>query len=236
MCDVTKILDKVQKLLRLGESSNANEAALAMSMAQDILDRHNLTMGDVDSLRPEQVEEIGDMVELTDLGQRAAKWKKYLAGILATHNHCVVYGTYRERKQVLRLIGRETDVQAVRYLYAYLESEIQRLCKRDCRGMGANYANNWRYGFVAQVAQRLREARADLRAQTTTTALAKFDDRLTAVDRWTRRNMSLRRERNRVDPANGNAAARAQGREAGANVSLGRNSGTIGAGPKLLGA
>ena len=37
------IVDKVRKLLRLAESPNANEAALAAAKAQELIDAHNLS-------------------------------------------------------------------------------------------------------------------------------------------------------------------------------------------------
>jgi hypothetical protein len=40
---MSDILNKVRKLLRLAESPNANEAALAAAKAQELIDAHNLS-------------------------------------------------------------------------------------------------------------------------------------------------------------------------------------------------
>ena len=40
----TKIIERIQKLLNLSESSNGNESRLAAQMAGDLLLRHNLSM------------------------------------------------------------------------------------------------------------------------------------------------------------------------------------------------
>ena len=78
-----KVVEKIQKLLRLGTSSNEHEAKLAMERASDLMRKHQLSMSQVDV---EQVKGTGMVRErhhvrglkmklhwVVDLAQASAK-------------------------------------------------------------------------------------------------------------------------------------------------------------------
>jgi hypothetical protein len=158
-------LDKAAKLLRLANSSNPHESALAAARAQEIMDRFKLTQdavngagGDVQSDEP-----IRNFTEdPLDPSPTLDRWKGQLAMALAAANQCKVYkGSGRPPYGAgLCTIGRASNVQTVRYLYSWLTREIERLAAQSCAGNGRTYWNNFRLGATETVCRRLREQAA----------------------------------------------------------------------------
>ncbi len=214
-----KVVAKIEKLLRLGESTNIHEAAAAMARVQEMMDRHNISMADVADHAEERDDPIDDHGELMDFGQRLSKWKVRLALTLGIHNHCKIYLEHYTRrpskekverkiskgKRVrlsekctrLNVIGRKSDVQVFRYMQMFLEKELTRLYKEDIgwMGMGAQVKNNWLMGAVDTVDDRLREARLALKraltGQVSERALVKFENRGQETNDWVAKNKSF---------------------------------------------
>lgn len=219
--------------MRLAKSDNPHEAALAMSRAQEIMDRHKLTnlSLDMDTENPdEEIRNFGfDPVDMS-----YATWKGRLIMSLARHNQCKSYKChYQWGKAGLALIGRSSDVTTVRYLYGWMVREIDRLAEAQCAGTGRSYWNNFRIGAVESVVERLREAReatfqeaqreaamqpnpmAMVRVQN---AITKMDARMDAVNVWQKKNFKLvSTSRSSIIH---NPSAREAGREAGKTISL----------------
>ena len=106
MTDHATILDKVRKCLRLSQSSNANEAALAAATAQRLIDDYELHTAvlalDADTLEPEEpIYDFGDRGAPLD-ADRPARWAGSLAAAIARANACIVYTS----RGILGLIGR----------------------------------------------------------------------------------------------------------------------------------
>lgn len=217
---------KASKLLKLSESSNPNEAALAAQRAQEILTRYKIdaTMLSLDSNEPE--EEIGEGDTLEEGNKQMASWKLSLASHVARANSCRAY----QSGASIGIVGRPTDIEKVRYLYAMLSIEIESLTKRDAKGKGRSYATEYRYGVVAAIADKLKEAKAKveetMRQETVNenglvrlnNALARINDRDAAVDAWVRKHMNFR---SKATYSRGNASARAAGYAAGQSINMG---------------
>jgi hypothetical protein len=181
-----ELLARIKKLLALAESSNENEAALAAARAQELLDLHKLSSGEVDA-KLFDAENPVDESELTeDFGRYRigwVSWKCKLLHHIARLNGCtLLYGyssCYKDGKiwtnpkfqikhtRRITIIGRESDRQIVEYLSAYLSREIERLAKvafEEKHGTG-NYRElpNWTvsfgYGATHTIAQRMRRER-----------------------------------------------------------------------------
>jgi len=149
-------LEKAKKLLRLAQSDNPNESALAASRAQEIIDRFKIEKFalEFDNDKPAAPDEPIKNFEgdpLDDTG-RTETWKIRLAMELAKQNQCKIYS-----HRGLCIIGRPSDATAVRYLFAWLTREIERLAQGSCAGYGRNYFNNFRIGAAETVARRLAE-------------------------------------------------------------------------------
>lgn len=219
---------KAVKLLRLAQSSNENEAALAMTRAQELIDRHKLTglSLDMDTENPPE-----DIIHFTHdpLDPEAhATWKHRLAISLCYHNQCRVYRSSGK----LIIVGRPSDATTVRYLYGWMTREIDRLAAAKCAGCGRTYWNSFRIGAANCVSDRLAEQRdatiasvkveAELQGSTmalvrVNNAIAKMDARLDEVNTWTKRNLKLRTvtRQSRI-----NSTAREMGYAAGKTISL----------------
>jgi len=255
--DNNKIVDKVKKLLRLAESADVNEAAAAAGAAQRLMEEHRIdqAMIDVsedagDGVEDEEIHNSGD--EPLEESGRLANWKTQLAVAIAGLNGCRVYlgrgystGT---RQTTLCLVGRPSDVASVRYLFSYLTGEIERLCKRNGRGLGRTWANSFRMGAVHTVRKRLREAnrkarddaRLKLKGKGTTAlvkldrALARVDEQAKAVEAWMKKNMSLGSARSSHSRRDWDAYA--AGKRAGDSINLSGPSGSRGGSRGALGS
>lgn len=230
MLDHEKIIDKVQKLLRLSQSSNANEAASAAEKAQELIERYKLEDAQLTehTATSEPIEDAARSGEWLDEG--VATWRKTLAGALAGANQCICYSSGSK----VSIVGRRSDSQIVRYMYSYLVEEIRRLARIYGDELGGSYRTSFKKGAVRAISERLRDARkkvADEMRATHSTALVVVDQRGTAVSKWVEVNLNLhfaKARRTRVD-----ADGYEDGIEAGKRVNLGGNQ-ALGSGAKRL--
>lgn len=81
-----KVVDKIQKLLALSESSNEHEAKASMLKAQELLARHKLSLKEVQEYKISDIKERRSKITFT-----RAKWKAQLAGLIADNFGCYHY-------------------------------------------------------------------------------------------------------------------------------------------------
>jgi hypothetical protein len=256
-----KIVDKIKKLLRLAESANVNEAATAAGAAQRLMEAHQIDQAmvaledddaPVGSVENEPVRQFDDD-EALHVWARLASWKLQLAWTVASENGCRTFQSHvysHKQGRYLRtigIVGRPSHVATVRYLFAYLMAEIDRLCRKSGRGKGRTWANSFRLGAVHEVRKRLaqarrkarQEARAKLEGDTVALvrldhALARIDEFRNTVDAWMKENMNLHAasaSRHQTDHD-----AWHEGREAGRGIDLDGSAGSVGAGNRALGS
>lgn len=251
-------LKRVTKLLKLANRADANEAAAATKQAQKIMRRYNIEAAAAQLEEQAPDEPVGEHPPLDVLGPKGSAWKSWLAGALAEANGCRVllrqrrsatgvrYGRIQTEvaEQSITVIGRATDVRTVRYLYQLVSREIDRIAKRECKGLGRTYANNFRIGCVERIKERLDEARAEVRSelyQEATAAsdgglsLVRVDRSLAELDRrdaqtaaYIAANIDTKQARRRSARYDENA--RAHGREAADSINLNNTAGSLGAG------
>lgn len=230
--DVNKVLKKIEKLLALAESSNINEAASAAAMAQELMDRYNLSTADLSNGKEDDdPSKAVDDFELMDTGARWNRYKEALAMMLAEHNHCVLYinTTHKrannkrgwKKARVLRLVGTQSDAQACTYMFYHLKGEITRLAKQVGGGLGPRWLMDFRLGAIATIRKRLKEMREDLirDMQVSSTALVKFDERMANADAWAEENLGLEPSKSRNVPKR-DWSAFDLGQAAGATINL----------------
>ena len=227
-------LAKAAKLLRLAQSANPHEAALAAAKAQDIMDRFKLSGADIALDGSAPVENVIHCPQDPLDTDGSARWKGQLGMVIAKLNQCKLYAG----PDGYCLIGRPSDMNAVRYLYAWLTKEIDRLAAKGCAGCGRTYWNNFRLGAVETVTARLsaaaRETVASVKVEAAaasasagnTLALALVEKSLATIEKQTQevedygkkvlRLRSRSRSGSRFD-----SNARAQGRIAGGQISIG---------------
>ena len=235
-------LRRAAALLRLANSDNPNEAALAAQRAQEILDRYDLDRAalEMEGALPAEPDE-----DIVDFGRKGApldsgagksnreRWTITLAAVIAHANNCYLYTC----GPAINLVGRASDVNAVRYLYSYLFCEVVRLTDRDGQGCGRTWRNNYRLGVIDTVGLALRQAArraadawvADVDAHPSVpreralvlvqAALEKRAERFASVARWVKKNKKMRLGRSTAPRYD--HEARTAGREAGKEIRVG---------------
>lgn len=218
---------KAAKLLRLATSSNPNEAAAAAAKAQEIMDRYKLS-GDSLNLEGNAPEEKVIHCPQDPLERDAnARWKGFLAVSISKANQCQVYAT----SGTYCLIGRPSDMQAVRYLYAWLVQEVQRLTDAHCVGCGRTYRNNFSIGCTETIGEKLREQRKQtveaVKAEAfgnekalvlVQNSLAKIAKQEQDVEQYARSVLKIRK--GRTSRTTYDHSARQAGREAGKSINI----------------
>lgn len=242
------VLDKVQKLLKLSQSPNVHEAALALAKAQKLMLEHQIDMEAV-RLQNKAPEEpiVGTDRFSPTMGApgRLESWRKFLANVVAKHCGVALF-TRRvsHRDNVFSLVGRTSDIQAAQYLYELLASETDRLVAAQPKGQGRAWFLTFRTGCVAAYAKTLQDMRNSLRedieraAASSSTALV----RLNALDMLDRRAKEAKEAldaaiETRPAPASRasfSASAYLAGRDAGATVQINGAKGSMATGAKGL--
>ena len=230
--NVKEAIGKAAKLLRLAESSNPHEAALAAQRAQELFERYEIDRAALvmDGTSLESEEEIEDFTHRAPLDSVSTipRWKAHLASAVSRSNGCRIY---MHHGIGIGLVGRPSDADKVRYLYAYLSREVERLVSRDGNGCGRTWRNNYRLGVVDTVAAKLKEANeataSAIRVEAAANpmvlarmemAIAIVEARGQHVDVWMERNLRLR-TRSEAG-ARSDYSGRAAGRQAGRAISI----------------
>lgn len=227
-------IQKALKLMKLAESSNVHEAALAAQRAQELLMRFEISQEvlDAEGTGPREKEEpiAMEAEPLEKPSGRLATWKSYLAGALGKANQCRTFCQMKYGQASIVILGRTTDARTVRYLYSLMCSEVERLTKANTKGMGRTYANNFRMGVVDAIAEKLREAdehaKEQMRQEVVNNAtalmrvdqaIARRDAKAEEVDAYVKSNLktSSSRYSHRSDQQ-----ARSHGREVGNDIQM----------------
>lgn len=250
MTDQEKAIDRARKLLELSRSDNVNESAAALAQAQKLMSKHSITELMLSTPETElDREQIEDGI-LHKENKPMQRWKGQLAMPLCEANQCQIYriGAAHE----LHVIGRPSDAQTVRYLFSYISNEITRLCMRasGIRGNpGVRWRNDFCIGAAQEVGRRVKEAAKEARTEMkqeayggdsmgngtaivcVNNALAKLDERKTDVERWTRRNLQLRKQS--TGGRQRDYEGRAAGKRAGGQIDLSKGGrGSLGSGAR----
>ncbi len=221
-----EVLDRILKLLALAEgTASVHEAAVASGKAQEMMERYRLDRATLEAeVEDEPIHEWMDD-PLTE-GGAFVTWLGALAQGIARVNGCqVVVATGRDLQGPLVrivLVGRATDVAVCRYLFAYLQREIDRLARealRLGRVTGRDGGQDFRAGAVGSVISRLDERRRAARVGASTTAIVKVDARDAAITRWMQEHRPHCTQREIVRHAHSRSAFY-RGVEAGAGIPL----------------
>lgn len=136
-------IKKAVKLLRLAQSDNAHEAALAAARAQEIIERYKLTGVSAD-INVESAEEPDEPIHKftepisEDRNHPTSTWKVRLALGIAAVNQCrIYYGSFHDGMKTMMIVGRASDAQTVRYLYDYLRRAGEEVNLASGRPLGA---------------------------------------------------------------------------------------------------
>lgn len=219
------IRERIRRLLALSESSNVHEAAAAAAKAQELMSKHQIDSAELAEQAGEVDEPLCDE-DLQVFGARLVTWRATLAGAVAEANGCDSYNQVwrgeggRQVRALTRIVGPASSVQAVRYLVAYLEREIGRLCQveRSAGRSEAYWLNSFRLGASYEIGRRVKEA-----ARAAKTAAAGHGCALARIDRDAGRvaaAMAAKEMGKSRHPSIGNSQAFMEGIRAGRTVGV----------------
>jgi hypothetical protein len=170
--DMDKVVEKIQKLFALAQSSNENEASTALAMAHELLKKHNLTMDSLQSSKSALVIETYMTAN--------HPWETTLLNTIAKVNYC---GIYRQSKFLyfgssgravydyeLVLVGKPHNIAAVKVMADYIFSAIDRKA-RNLYGKGRAVIASYKTGFAMMVTKRLQDMQRQEMAQSDCRAL-----------------------------------------------------------------
>ena len=152
-------IDKVRKLLALGDSDNIHESAAAIGRASAIMEQHRITeaMITVDQNEDEPAEQPREWEQPLD-STKGQLWRGRLAMVLTQSHGCALYRSGSDRI----VTGTAANAETVRYLYSHCVREIQKLAARQ-RGNGRTWLNNYRYGCVDAIRDAIKASQTDTR-------------------------------------------------------------------------
>lgn len=165
MNDINKAVTLIHKLLALARDGGAteSEAERAMAKAQELMAEHNLSMA--------TLEAKGGAKEGRVRNQESENllyaWKRELLERIAKVNFChiaIIYKTNRANQQIgggYEVIGRESNVAAVRNMFDYLLQTVERLVV-DEFGLSpqdrySKSAHSFRTGCCDRLKERLQQ-------------------------------------------------------------------------------
>lgn len=151
------VLEKVAKLRALAAGAGTQaEAEAAAAQAAALIAKYQIAESEVETFsRPEEMAEGDNLWSSTGRNER---WRSLLACGLGEDYGCAVVYSTSDSGVVYRIVGRPSDVEIVRYMFAWLSAEILRLADRE-RGLAAR--NGFRLGAVAGVLRAMRRTRGE---------------------------------------------------------------------------
>lgn len=167
------VIEKVQKLRKLARSTNEHEAAAAAAAADRLIQEHGLVEAQLQAEGKVEAEPVTEDQEgLTVWRGRAPTWQRQLASGFTRHYDCAAYlaWDYRNRAPDGRpgmrhnLVGRASDVAAVKYMFGWLSVEIERLAQ-ERKGNGRSWLDSFRRGAVQGVLNKLYESKKAARGE-----------------------------------------------------------------------
>lgn len=235
-----EIIEKIQKLLKLSESSNQHEAALAAARATEMMLKYQL-----DEAAVTAKVEADEPVNTHELGRAGKKnrevWKGTLASGISRAFGCKIWWS----GVIIKFVGRKSDLEAVLYFYEYLTKEVDRLtekCWEDEGEFSGESAKSWktafRVGAAHEIGSRMQEQRKvtfHAAEQAASTALVVLQNRAVAVDKYYEQEKKVHHLRSTNGPTIRSRDGYQAGRDAGKSVNLGGSGSSLTGAKKQLG-
>jgi hypothetical protein len=170
--NTSEVLDKIKKLLRLGQSPNRHEAELAVQRAFELASRYQI---DIESVSLE--DDVRKIVaeHFPTPGRLSFTRKKILNLLQSYFNITIVsqpvpkWARTETRQPKITFIGKPVDIQIAIYVYDFLHTAcaqaLREFIKLHRRKPSRSTQENFIQGFVWGVSSKLREAKAELTEQ-----------------------------------------------------------------------
>lgn len=246
MSDRQEIVRRVKKLLNHADSAkelgSKEEATAFAGKAEELMAEYKISMTEVEWAELDENDPIvrievdpAEMDGVKECKQRRG-WEERLAGIVARAHDCQqIVSTGSNFRW---FVGRETDVQVAKYVFARLCAFAQEQAHLDYGRMyrkaqrndeefdGKGFHTSWRMAFASEVSRRYREQQKErrerLEEEGKSTALTHKRNELKKVRKWMDKKLSLRSTRGTKQRAT-NPSGIQRGAEAGREISLSGN-------------
>ncbi len=157
------LIQRLQKIRALTDSSVPGEAAAAAAKLQEILLKHNLEMEDIEEDSSEALDKyVKEDLELGVTSGGMINWRRILLSGIARSLMCAAFGYKGASKMVV--VGHKSNIEVVGHFYEYLSWEISRLAdaawmknKSRASENARSWKNSFYNGAVDIVVQRLQE-------------------------------------------------------------------------------
>lgn len=149
-----KILDKIRKVMALSNSPNEHEAALAASMAQELLARYNIDISQVndDNERNKKPDITRDS---SHKSSSKPQWR-YLRDICAQMYFCKYYFIKTIGNQEYSCyVGEPHNIEVAKLMSEYLIEAIKRLAKEGRKNYPMKERANYWHSFTTAASHRL---------------------------------------------------------------------------------
>lgn len=156
----SKILKKIRKLIDHAESAaqigSAAEAANFAAKVQELLDRHNLSLSDIE--REKQIQSEIDAEPISEIDQYIAGWQSRLLAVIAEANGCAAM---YEKFGTQIVVGRQSDRKVTIRIYKYFEKLASDLADKflESYKQTVEYQCFVRHDFYPVVQETLRNKR-----------------------------------------------------------------------------
>lgn len=221
MSDTNKILERVKKMVALGNDAGATEAEreTALRMAYNLLAKYNLSMADLPEDQSNEARERQDVVISAD------RWARSLAQAVAKLFFCRYFysSTGTSGKDKHCFVGRQSNVITSRYMSEFLIKSVKREATSRYKSPTTPQGRSFCVGTVDSIRKRVEEMIKTETESTPGTALvlvSLHEREADANQRWLdNTGLSLTKAKARADNSL-RAGAFYEGREYGKTVSL----------------
>ena len=170
MNDKMAIIEKIEKLLRLGQSPNEHEAARAIEKARELMTLHQ-----IESIEMKESASVAAFHAAVEEFVRRASWEGILSHATGLFCEIKTYTQKNGSRTKLFVIGMEGDVVLFQAMFAYLKDAMRRLADEEWKA--GSYPNrnalnsSFFEGCTNRLCQRMRELRQARQPQSDCTAL-----------------------------------------------------------------
>lgn len=165
MADTPVIIQRIRKLLSLGQSANQHESERALMKAKELAVSYQLDLAQFTTQAEweEKQEEISKGAIV--LGKRLPTTHRFIVDILQGHfNVHVIWGweydnEKKSHQRRISLVGKTSDIQIGTYVYTYLNDTFFRLWReyKDKVGAQTDQRNSYFYGLYHGLSDKLTE-------------------------------------------------------------------------------
>jgi hypothetical protein len=206
MSELQNIIERVKKLLALGESDNPNEAQNALSAAHSLMQKYRISVTEMEMKTGIKEEIINEKDNPVFIAGRIPGWKTSLLATIAQHSGCAAYKNRKYKGETsLHLVGRESDINITRCMYEYASKELIRLADGYCKNKGHRFYDSWFLGAIYGIDQKLKETEKNITEECKTSAIVLVNNRHQEANDFMYDNMKMGKPTRSNSHIDGNA-------------------------------